>query len=77
MRRLTLVIAAAAAVGIAAAVSADAATDRILLAQAPDAGAQSGAGKGASQPGAAGNREGGAAAARGSEGKGRARRRAI
>jgi hypothetical protein len=69
MRVLTLIVAAAAGVGLAAVVSADAATDRILLAQAQDAGAQSGAAK-ATQPGGAGNREGGAAAARSSEGKG-------
>jgi hypothetical protein len=69
MRLLTLIVAAAAGVGLAAVVSADAATDRILLAQAQDAGPQSGAAK-ATQPGGAGNREGGAAAARDSEGKG-------
>src|SRR5262245_12849728 len=68
MRLLTLIVAAAAGVGLAAVVSADAASDRILLAQAQDAGPQSGAAK-ATQPGGAGNREGGAAA-RGSEGKG-------
>lgn len=69
MRLLTLIVAAVAGIGVAAVASADAATDRILLAQAQDAGAQSGAAK-ATQPGGAANREGGAAAARGSEGKG-------
>src|SRR5262245_45989763 len=69
MRLLTIILTTAVGVGLATAVSAGAATDRVLLAQAQDAGAQSGAAK-ATQPGGAANREGGAAAARSSEGKG-------
>ena len=72
MRPLTLILGAAAAIGIAAAVSAEPATDRIQLAQAQDSGAQSGAGTGASQRGNTGNREGGASTTRGSEGSGAA-----
>jgi hypothetical protein len=66
MRIRTLIVGATAAVGIAGAVSANQASDRIHLAQAQDSGAQSGAG----QRSSTGNRESGGAATRGSEGRG-------
>ena len=61
MKSLTFIVGAAAAIGMAAAVSAAPAPDRIQLAQAQQSDTQSGAGKGANQRNT-GNREGGAAA---------------
>jgi hypothetical protein len=73
MRLLSLILGAAAAAGVAAAVSADPVADRIQMAQAQDSGMQSGSGTGANQRGPSGNREGGAAATRGAEGVARRR----
>jgi hypothetical protein len=68
MRILAVILGTAAAIAVAAPVSADPAAGRVQLAQAQDSGAQSGSGMGVSQQGSAGNRDSGAATSRGSEG---------
>jgi len=71
MRSLTFILGAAAAIGMAAAISAAPAQDRVQLAQAQPSGTQSDAGAGANQRGNAGNRQGGGAPGQTSQGGGK------
>jgi len=68
MRSLTFILGAAAAIGMAAAISAAPAQDRVQLAQAQPSGTQSDTGAGANQRGNAGNRQGGGATGQTSQG---------
>ena len=74
MRVLAVLFGVGTAVGIAASVSAASNESSIQLAQAQDAGTQSGAGAGASQRGNTGNRQGGATVTGGSQERGAATR---
>ena len=67
MRVLSVLFGVGTAVGIAASVSAAPNESSVQLAQAQDAGTQSGAGAGASQRGNTGNRQGGATVTGGSQ----------
>ena len=74
MRVLAVLFGVGTAVGIAASVSAAPNESSVQLAQAQDAGTQSGAGAGASQRGNTGNRQGGATVTGGSQERGAATR---